>query len=294
MPPRAPGPSRAPKGQLSPEPLRRQDRAGEATLKGPARPGRPTEGEATGGLAWCRGRTTLTRRSLAMTSLTELTCARGCDPDGVRAPRARNRPQPRRRPRRRFSDRHIGPDPDEVARMLAAVGYGSLAELVDAVVPPSIRLREPLDLAPAVGESEVLAELRALAARNTVAVPMIGLGYHGTAVPPVIQRNVLENPAWYTAYTPYQPEISQGRLEALLNFQTDGRGPHRPSRRQRLPARRGHRRRRGDDADAAHVQGSAGCRPRRRRGRPPADPRRPAPPGPSRSGSASSRPTFRP
>jgi glycine dehydrogenase len=123
-------------------------------------------------------------------------------------------------PATRFSDRHIGPDPDQVSTMLAAVGYGSLAELVDAVVPPSIRLPEPLDLAPAAGESEVLAELRDLAARNTVAVPMIGLGYYGTAVPPVIQRNVLESPAWYTAYTPYQPEISQGRLEALLNFQT--------------------------------------------------------------------------
>jgi glycine dehydrogenase len=123
-------------------------------------------------------------------------------------------------PATRFSDRHIGPDPDAVSTMLNAIGYGTLDELVDAVVPPSIRAREPLDVPPAASEREVLAELRALAARNTVAVPMIGLGYHGTAVPPVIQRNVLESPAWYTAYTPYQPEISQGRLEALLNFQT--------------------------------------------------------------------------
>ncbi len=119
-----------------------------------------------------------------------------------------------------FADRHIGPDPDDVRAMLATVGHASLEELVTAVVPPSIRSDEPLDLAAARSEREVLAELRALAARNTVAVPMIGLGYHGTAVPGVIQRNVLENPAWYTAYTPYQPEISQGRLEALLNFQT--------------------------------------------------------------------------
>ncbi|MGZ4651283.1 MAG: aminomethyl-transferring glycine dehydrogenase, partial [Kineosporiaceae bacterium] len=104
--------------------------------------------------------------------------------------------------------------------MLATIGYGSLSELVEAVVPPAIRAPEPLDVPPAAGEREVIAELRALAARNTVATPMIGLGYYGTETPAVIRRNVLESPAWYTAYTPYQPEISQGRLEALLNFQT--------------------------------------------------------------------------
>jgi glycine dehydrogenase len=119
-----------------------------------------------------------------------------------------------------FADRHIGPGPDDVRRMLAVVGHASLEDLVAAVVPPSIRSSDPLDVPAAASEAEVLAELRALADRNTVAVPMIGLGYHGTAVPAVIQRNVLESPAWYTAYTPYQPEISQGRLEALLNFQT--------------------------------------------------------------------------
>ena len=120
----------------------------------------------------------------------------------------------------RFVDRHIGPAADEVAKMLAAVGFGSLDELTAAAVPGSIASTAPLDLPPAASEAEALAELRALADRNRPLVSMIGLGYLGTITPPVILRNVLENPAWYTAYTPYQPEISQGRLEALLNFQT--------------------------------------------------------------------------
>ncbi|SFD08848.1 aminomethyl-transferring glycine dehydrogenase [Streptomyces aidingensis] len=119
-----------------------------------------------------------------------------------------------------FASRHIGPDAADQAKMLAQVGYGSLDELTDAAVPAAIRATEALRLPPALGEPEVLAELRALAARNQVLQPMIGLGYHGTFTPGVILRNVLENPSWYTAYTPYQPEISQGRLEALLNFQT--------------------------------------------------------------------------
>jgi glycine dehydrogenase len=104
--------------------------------------------------------------------------------------------------------------------MLDAVGYGSIDELMDAAIPESIRWHGTLDLPPAATEAEVLAELRGLAGRNRPHVSMIGLGYHGTHTPGVIRRNVLENPAWYTAYTPYQPEISQGRLEALLNFQT--------------------------------------------------------------------------
>lgn len=104
--------------------------------------------------------------------------------------------------------------------MLAQVGYGSLDELTAAAVPDVIRSAEALDLPQARTEAEVLAELRTLADRNQVLAPMIGLGYYGTFTPPVILRNVMENPAWYTAYTPYQPEISQGRLEALLNFQT--------------------------------------------------------------------------
>jgi len=119
-----------------------------------------------------------------------------------------------------FADRHIGPRETELARMLDVVGQPSLDALLAAAMPASIRAGTPLDLPAASSEAQTLAELRALAARNTVATPMIGLGYHGTHTPGVILRNVLESPAWYTAYTPYQPEISQGRLEALLNFQT--------------------------------------------------------------------------
>ena len=119
-----------------------------------------------------------------------------------------------------FASRHIGPDPDEQSQMLKAIGYGSLDELMDAAIPEVIRWHGTLDLPAAASEEETIAELRAIASRNTVATSMIGLGYYGTFTPAVIRRNVLENPAWYTAYTPYQPEISQGRLEALLNFQT--------------------------------------------------------------------------
>ncbi|MER5771981.1 aminomethyl-transferring glycine dehydrogenase [Streptomyces sp. NPDC001985] len=119
-----------------------------------------------------------------------------------------------------FEQRHIGPDAAAQAKMLAQVGYGSLDELTAAAVPDVIKSAEALALPDARTEAEVLAELRGLADRNTVLAPMIGLGYHGTFTPPVILRNVMENPSWYTAYTPYQPEISQGRLEALLNFQT--------------------------------------------------------------------------
>ncbi|MFD6761757.1 aminomethyl-transferring glycine dehydrogenase [Streptomyces roseolus] len=119
-----------------------------------------------------------------------------------------------------FEQRHIGPDAEARAKMLAQVGFGSLDELTAAAVPDVIKNAEALALPGARTEAEVLAELRALAGRNEVLAPMIGLGYYGTFTPPVILRNVMENPAWYTAYTPYQPEISQGRLEALLNFQT--------------------------------------------------------------------------
>ncbi|MFC7384900.1 aminomethyl-transferring glycine dehydrogenase [Sphaerisporangium rhizosphaerae] len=119
-----------------------------------------------------------------------------------------------------FATRHIGPSDAEQARMLEAVGYASVADLIAVAVPGAIRSGEPLDLPPAASEEEALAELRALAARNQVPTSMIGLGYHDTITPAVVRRNLLENPGWYTAYTPYQPEISQGRLEALLNFQT--------------------------------------------------------------------------
>jgi len=118
-----------------------------------------------------------------------------------------------------FADRHIGLDGDAVATMLATVGYESLDQLMEAAVPPAIRA-EALDLPPAASEQAAAAELRALAAANRPMESMIGLGYYSTITPPVIRRNVLEDPSWYTAYTPYQPEISQGRLEALLNFQT--------------------------------------------------------------------------
>ncbi len=127
-----------------------------------------------------------------------------------------------------FSDRHIGPDADAVAIMLKTIGVGSLDELAEVALPADILdalsadgLAPGLDQLPAAAsEEEALAELRALADANTVAVSMIGQGYFDTLTPPVLRRNILENPAWYTAYTPYQPEISQGRLEALLNFQT--------------------------------------------------------------------------
>ncbi|MGW0481657.1 aminomethyl-transferring glycine dehydrogenase [Nonomuraea sp. NPDC003214] len=119
-----------------------------------------------------------------------------------------------------FSARHIGPSAAEQQRMLEAVGFESVADLVAVAVPESIRAKDRLKLPAAASETEAIAELRALAGRNRVLTSMIGLGYHDTVTPAVIRRNLLENPGWYTAYTPYQPEISQGRLEALLNFQT--------------------------------------------------------------------------
>jgi glycine dehydrogenase len=119
-----------------------------------------------------------------------------------------------------FAQRHIGPAEAAQARMLEVVGYTSLDELTEAALPAGIAADAALNLPGPLTEDEALAELRRLASLNKVATSMIGLGYYGTHTPAVIRRNVLENPAWYTAYTPYQPEISQGRLEALLNFQT--------------------------------------------------------------------------
>ncbi|WP_317057172.1 aminomethyl-transferring glycine dehydrogenase [Roseovarius rhodophyticola] len=116
--------------------------------------------------------------------------------------------------------RHIGPSPEEMDEMLAVLEVGSLDELIDETVPASIRQKAKLDFGKPKSERELMHHMRVTAAKNKVLVSMIGQGYHGTVTPPAVQRNILENPAWYTAYTPYQPEISQGRLEALLNFQT--------------------------------------------------------------------------
>jgi len=115
--------------------------------------------------------------------------------------------------------RHIGPSPAEMEAMLKAVGVDSLDMLIEQTVPASIRQEKPLDW-PALSEAALLGRMREVASRNRVMTSLIGQGYYGTVTPPAIQRNILENPAWYTAYTPYQPEIAQGRLEALLNFQT--------------------------------------------------------------------------
>jgi glycine dehydrogenase len=119
-----------------------------------------------------------------------------------------------------FARRHIGPSPRDVAAMLQTVGAKSLDALMSETLPSSIRQRHPLDLGAPLSETEALAHMSGLAAQNQVFTSLIGQGYSGTILPAVIQRNILENPAWYTAYTPYQPEISQGRLEALFNFQT--------------------------------------------------------------------------
>jgi glycine dehydrogenase len=119
-----------------------------------------------------------------------------------------------------FVSRHVGPSDAEQQAMLAALGFDSLDAFIDAVVPANIRFRSTLAIGPARTEHDVLAELRTIAGRNQLWRSYLGMGYHATLTPPVIQRNVLENPGWYTAYTPYQAEIAQGRLEALLNYQT--------------------------------------------------------------------------
>jgi glycine dehydrogenase len=118
-----------------------------------------------------------------------------------------------------FIGRHIGPDDHDTQAMLSELGYGSLSDLIRATVPDVIALNRPLALAAPSSEQEALGRLKDLAQQNKLHRSLIGLGYFDTVTPPVILRNVLENPGWYTAYTPYQAEISQGRLEALLNFQ---------------------------------------------------------------------------
>src|SRR5690242_12727294 len=119
-----------------------------------------------------------------------------------------------------FESRHLGPDPADAAAMLKAVGAPSLDALIDEAIPSRIRLERPLDLPPGISESRFHDELRGIAAKNQLFKSFIGLGYYGCVTPSVIRRNVLENPGWYTPYTPYQAEIAQGRLESLLNFQT--------------------------------------------------------------------------
>ncbi len=119
-----------------------------------------------------------------------------------------------------FANRHIGPNEEETTEILRTLGFGDLDELIDATIPKNIRLEQELNLPAAKSEAEALAELRAISKKNKVAKSFIGAGYSDCIIPPVIQRNILENPGWYTAYTPYQAEIAQGRLEALLNFQT--------------------------------------------------------------------------
>ncbi|HEX6202624.1 MAG TPA: hypothetical protein VF100_06445, partial [Thermoanaerobaculia bacterium] len=143
-------------------------------------------------------------------------------------PAGERRPSASLDPTDTFPRRHLGPNEAEIAEMLAVVGADSLAALVEEAVPRAIRLDGPLPLAPVEGftaerppgERELLARLREIAGRNRVCRSFLGLGYYDTVTPPVIQRNILENPGWYTQYTPYQAEISQGRLEALLTFQT--------------------------------------------------------------------------
>src|ERR1043165_1103372 len=119
-----------------------------------------------------------------------------------------------------FVHRHIGPSDADIQEMVATLGLSSLDALIDATVPSDIRMRRPLALGPHRSEYDVLAELRGLHDRNKIFRSFIGMGYHDCPTPAVIQRNILENPGWYTQYTPYQPEIAQGRLEALINFQT--------------------------------------------------------------------------
>ena len=116
--------------------------------------------------------------------------------------------------------RHIGPSPSEMAGMLEVLGLPTLDALIDETVPASIRQAEPLDFGKPKSERELIWHMRQVALKNQVFTTMIGQGYHGTVTPPAIQRNILENPGWYTQYTPYQAEISQGRMEAMLNFQT--------------------------------------------------------------------------
>ena len=153
--------------------------------------------------------------------------------------------------------RHIGPSPEEMVEMLRVVGANDLDALIEETVPKGIRQATPLEFGHPLSERGALDKLRETADKNRVLTSLIGQGYHGTIMPPAIQRNILENPAWYTAYTPYQPEISQGRLEALLNFQTLVSDLTGARCRQRFAARRGDRSGggHGDGASRDQVEG---------------------------------------
>ena len=120
----------------------------------------------------------------------------------------------------KFENRHLGSGDQAIKEMLEVCGENSVKELVDKTIPSTIRLKNELDLKPAFTEKEYLDHIAQIGSKNKMFRSLIGMGYSGTIVPPVIQRNILENPGWYTAYTPYQAEIAQGRLEALINFQT--------------------------------------------------------------------------
>ena len=178
-----------------------------------------------------------------------------------------------------FVRRHVGPGETQTAHMVNALGRSSLDAVIDEAVPEVIRMGERLALPPALSEVEVVDELRALAAKNRPMVQMIGLGYYDTFTPAVIQRRVLENPGWYTAYTPYQPEISQGTARGAAELPDDDRGPHRAPDGQRLAPGRGDSRCRGDDDGGPGLPLLA--HPRRRRRSLPADDRRPADAGAS-------------
>ena len=119
-----------------------------------------------------------------------------------------------------FVDRHVGPNQEELSQMLHTIGVGSIEELIDLSIPKSIQSKEKLNVGNGISEKELIEKLKSIAEKNTIMKTYIGMGYYNCITPPVIQRNILENPGWYTQYTPYQAEISQGRLEALINFQT--------------------------------------------------------------------------
>ena len=122
--------------------------------------------------------------------------------------------------REMFVNRHLGPDENQIKKILSKIGAKSIGNLLDETIPDSIRLKKPLDLPKGISEAEFTKHINSLGRDNKIFNTYIGLGYHNTVTPAVIQRNILENPSWYTAYTPYQAEIAQGRLEALFNFQT--------------------------------------------------------------------------